>query len=164
MGGGIVVNGPVAGNVRIAVLEVLTLNGAIGGDLVSAGGGMAFQGAPAFPMNINGRQIQQGTVLAESASVGKDALMAGGAGVLRGTIAGSLWASMGTIQLDGAVGGDAHLSGGRITVSESAQIGGTLYYSADSAATLVIPSGVAASVERARSRRSTAQPRRLRQP
>lgn len=157
MGGGIVVNGPVAGDVRIAG-GGLTLNGAIGGDLVSAGGGAAFQGMPAFPIDINGRQIQQGTVLAQAASVGKDALMVGGTGVLRGTIAGSLWASMGTIQLDGAVGGDAHVSGGRITVNESAQIGGTLYYSADNAAAPVIPSGVAASVERVVSERPAAAP------
>lgn len=37
--------------------------------------------------------------------------MAGGSGVIQGAIAGSLWAAMGAVQLDGTVGGDADLYG-----------------------------------------------------
>ena len=145
MGGGIVLNGPVTGDVRIAG-GGLTLNGDIGGDLVSAGGGAA-PGVLAFPLELNGRQIQQGTLLAARASVGKDALMAGGAGVIQGAIAGTLWAAMGAITLDGTVGGDANLYGSQITVSEGAQVGGVLRYSTDGAAAPVIPGGVASAVE-----------------
>lgn len=145
MGGGIVLNGPVVGDVRIAG-GGLTLNGAIGGDLVSAGGGAA-PGIFAFPLELNGRQIQQGTLLAASASVGQDALMTGGAGVIQGAIAGTLWAAMGAIQLDGTVGGDANLYASQIKVGERAQVGGTLRYASDRAAPPVIPGGVAGAVE-----------------
>jgi len=145
MGGGIVLNGPVTGDVRIAG-GGLTLNGAIGGDLVSAGGGAA-PGVLAFPLELDGRQIQQGTFLAARASVGKDALMTGGVGVIQGTIAGTLWAAMGAIQLDGTVGGDANLYGSQITVSEGAQVGGVLRYSTNGAAAPAIPGGVASVVE-----------------
>jgi len=144
--GAIVVNGPVAGDVRIAA-GGLTLNGPIGGDLVSASGGAAVPGMPFIPMDIDGRQMQQGTFLAGSSSVGKDAMMAGGSAVVDGTIAGTLWAGMGTIQLNGAVGGDAHLYGNQISVSAGASVGGVLYYSADTESAVTIPSGVALSVE-----------------
>lgn len=146
-GGGIVVNGPVAGDVRIFG-GGLTLNGPIGGDLVSAGGGASVPGLANFPLDLNGRQIQQGTVLARTASVGKDALMAGGSGVIQGAIAGSLWAAMGAVQLDGTVGGDANLYSNQIVIGDGAQVGGTLFYTADEATAPVIPGGVAASVER----------------
>lgn len=146
-GGAVVVNGPVAGDVRIAG-GGLTLNGPIGGDLVSAGGGAAFPGMPSVPMTIAGRQVQQGTVLTSAGSVGKDALMAGGSGVIDGSIAGTLWAGMGSIQLNGTVGGDAHLYGNQILVSDGASVGGVLYYSTDTQGAATIPSGVAVSVER----------------
>ncbi len=145
-GGAIVVNGPVAGDVRIAG-GGLTLNGPIGGDLVTAGGGSAFPGMPSVPMNIEGRQVQQGTHLTASGSVGKDAVMAGGTGVIDGAIAGTLWAGMGSIQLNGEVGGDAHLYGNQISVSDGASVGGVLYYSTDTQGAATIPSGVALSVE-----------------
>jgi cytoskeletal protein CcmA (bactofilin family) len=118
MGGGIVINGAVTGDVRI-VGGGLAINGVVGGDLVSAGGGAAPE-MLAFPLELNGRRIEQGTRLAASASIGKDALMTGGIGVIQGAIAGTLWAAMGAIQLDGTVGGDANLYGSQITVSEHA--------------------------------------------
>ena len=145
-GGAIVVNGPVAGDVRIAG-GGLTLNGPIGGDLVSAGGGTAFPGMPSVPMTIEGRQVQQGTHLTAAGSVGKDAIMTGGTGVIDGAIAGTLWAGMGSIQLNGEVGGDAHLYGNQIAVSDGASVGGVLYYSTDTQGAATIPSGVALSVE-----------------
>lgn len=145
MGGGIVINGTVTGDVRIAG-GGLAINGAVGGDLVSAGGGAAPE-MLAFPLELNGRRIEQGTVLAASASIGKDALMTGGVGVIQGAIAGTLWAAMGAIQLDGTIGGDANLYGSQITVSERAQVGGTLRYSSDAAVAPVIPGGVAGAVE-----------------
>ncbi len=145
-GGAIVVNGPVTGDVRIAG-GGLTLNGPIGGDLISAGGGTAFPGMPTVPMTIEGRQVEQGTRLTASGSVGKDAVMTGGSGVIDGTIAGSLWVGMGSVQLNGEVGGDAHLYGNQISVSDGARVGGVLYYSTDTQGAVTIPSGVALSVE-----------------
>lgn len=145
-GGAIVVNGPVAGDVRIAG-GGLTLNGPIGGDLISAGGGSAFPGMPSVPITINGRQIEQGTRLTTSGSVGKDAVMTGGLGVIDGTIAGTLWVGMASVQLNGEVGGDAHLYGNQISVSDSARVGGVLYYSTDTRGAATIPSGVALSIE-----------------
>jgi len=145
-GGAIVVNGPVAGDVRIAG-GGLTLNGPIGGDLVSASGGAALPGMPSIPMDVDGRQVQQGTHLAISGSVGKDAILAGGSGVIDGAIAGTLWAGMGSVQLNGEVGGDAHLYGNQIAVSAAASVGGVLYYSTDAESAVTIPSGVALSIE-----------------
>ena len=146
-GGAIIVNGPVAGDVRIAG-GGLTLNGPIGGDLVSAGGGAGFPGMPSVPMTIGGRQVQQGTELTATGSVGKDALMAGGSGIINGRIAGTLWAGMGSVVLNGQVGGDAHLYANQLVVSDSAKIGGVLYYTTDASGAAAIPSGVAVSVER----------------
>ena len=146
-GGAIIVNGPVAGDVRIAG-GGLTLNGPIGGDLVSAGGGAGFPGMPSVPMTIGGRQVQQGTELTATGSVGKDALMAGGSGIISGRIAGTLWAGMGSLVLSGEVGGNAHLYTNQLVVSDSAKIGGVLYYTTDASGAAAIPAGVAVSVER----------------
>lgn len=157
MGGAVVVNGPVAGDVRIAG-GGLALNGPIGGDLVSAGGGAAVPGMPSIPITIGNRQVQQGTMLARTATVGRDAMMVGGSGILQGSIAGTLWAAMGSIQLEGTVGGDVNLYGNRIVVADNASIGGTLYYSTDSGVEPVIPSGVAASVECVISHQPAARP------
>lgn len=145
-GGGIVINGAVEGDVRIAG-GGLKVNGTIGGDLVAAGGG-ATAGVPEFTINVADRMIDQGLRVAPSATVGKDALLAGGSGEIGGTINGNLWTGMGRVTLNGTVGGDANLYAGQISVSDNAKVGGTLVYGTDSELQPEIPPGVAATVER----------------
>ncbi len=77
-GGGIVVNGKVGDDVRAAGAGI-RINGSVGDDLLVAGGGTA-PGAPPFPMQIDGRQIEQGVWVSSDATVGGDAYLVGGTG------------------------------------------------------------------------------------
>jgi cytoskeletal protein CcmA (bactofilin family) len=142
-GAGVVINGKVGDDARVAGAGV-TVAGAIGDDLFAAAGGPGWPGMPTFPIQINGRAIAQGVQLASSATVGGDAYLAGGQGLIDGQVAGDLYAGMRTIRFGGSVDHDARLYGSSVVVDPSAKVAGTLTYQSEQPA--VIPAGVAASV------------------
>jgi hypothetical protein len=139
-GAGIELNGQVQDDMRAAGAGV-DISGTVGDDLVAASGGSSF----AMPIQLNGRTVEQGLHLADSAQVGGDALIAGGEGDIAGTINGYLQAAMGEIVFTGQVGQEARLYSNSIEVGETAQVAETLSYSSDQR--LAIPEGVAANVE-----------------
>jgi hypothetical protein len=98
-------------------------------------------------MMVGGREIQQGATLTKDAVVGGDLYAVGGAATYDGRVVGNLYSLMAETTFGGQVGGDATLFGDVLTVSDSAQVGGTLTYSADSTGGDSIPAGVAAEEE-----------------
>jgi cytoskeletal protein CcmA (bactofilin family) len=143
-GGGVVVNGRIDDDARIAGGGV-TLAGSVGDDLFVAGGGPVWPGGPVMPFQVRGRNIAQGVQVASSATVGGDAYIAGGQGVIDGAVNGDLFAGMGQIVFGGRVGGDARLYGQTLRVRNEANVAGVLRYRSSDAMTP--PPGVAASIE-----------------
>lgn len=142
-GGGIVINGRVGDDARIAGGSV-TIAGAVADDLFVAGGGPFWPGAPAVPFRIGTRVIVPGVQLASSATVGGDAYIVGGQGVLGGVFRSDLFAGMGSVILSGRVAGDARLYAQQVDVRDDARVAGTLRYASSQPA--VIPPGVAATI------------------
>jgi hypothetical protein len=142
-GGGVAINGTVGDDARLAGGGV-TVAGAIGDDLFLAGGGPGWPGLPAIPMRIGERTLAQGVQVTRGATIGGDAYVAGGQGLIDGAITGDLFSGMGRVTLGGTVGGDAQLYGETVVVNDSAQVAGNLHYGSGEPAT--IPVGVAASV------------------
>jgi hypothetical protein len=138
-GGSVVVAGTVEDDVRVAG-GGLDIGGVIGGDLFAAGGG----GTWSQPMTFDGRRVEQGVRLADSAAVGGDAYIAGGEGTIAGTIRRDLRAAMGALVLEAEVGRDAVLASQNLRVSEEAQIDGALRYTTPEQQT--IPEGVADAI------------------
>jgi cytoskeletal protein CcmA (bactofilin family) len=143
-GGGIVINGRIDDDARLAGGGV-TVTGSVGDDLFVAGGGPLWPGGPAMPFQISGRNIAQGVQVASSATIGGDAYVVGGEGVIDGAVNGDLFAGMGRIVFGGRVEGDAELYGQSLTVREEASVAGTLRY--QSGEEVVVPPGVAANIE-----------------
>lgn len=142
-GGGITLNGVVGDDAYLAGGGV-TVNGSVGDDLLLAAGGSALPGMPAFPMMVGGREIQQGATLTEESLVGGDLYAFGGAATYDGRVVGNVYSLMAETSFGGQVGGNATLFGDVLTVSDDAQVGGTLTYSADATSGAPIPAGVAA--------------------
>ena len=142
-GAGIVINGIVGDDVRAAGAGI-TIAGQVADDVLIAGGGSNFPGAPTWPIQIGGRTIPQGLHILDGATIGRDALVAGGSGEIAGTIGRNLWVGMGSVTISADVGGDATVYANQLTVSDAATVGGTFSYQTDSAP--AIPPGVAATV------------------
>ena len=145
MGGAVVIAGTVQDDVR-ATGGAVVLSGTVGDDFVAAAGG-GWPGAMAMPMmssTVGGRQVPQGLQMTSGSSVGGDAFVAAGQGVIAGSIGSRLAAGMGTLTFSGRVAGDADLDARTLTVLEGAVVQGELRYSTVS--DTVIPEGVAASV------------------
>ncbi|MCL4858816.1 MAG: hypothetical protein KJZ93_05390 [Caldilineaceae bacterium] len=151
-GGGVVINGSVGDDARIAAGGV-TITGSIGDDLFVAGGGPFWPGGPVVPIRIGARTIAPGVQLATSATVGGDAYLVGGRGVLNGAVSGDLFGGMGSLAFGGNVRGDARLYAERVTVGDSARVAGELRYG--SGQPLAVPAGVAATVEQDDAMRTT---------
>lgn len=139
-GGSIVINGEVQDDVRAAGSGI-DIVGTVGDDVIVAGGG-----GPAgnFPFQIDGRTIEQGVRIADSARIGGDAAIAGGEGDVNGVIGGKLWGGMGMLRLAAQVGGEANVAAETITVSPDSRIGGILFYT--SPEEISVPDGVAERV------------------
>lgn len=121
-GASIELNGQVEGDMRAAGAEI-AIAGVVGEDLIAGGGGSTMA-----PLTVGARQLSPGIRLAESAQVGGDALLGGGAGQIDGAIGGDLWLGMGTAELAARVGGDAEIAGETLRVADTARISGALRY------------------------------------
>lgn len=137
-GSSVIISGNVQDDVRVAGAGV-EVTGTIGDDLFAAAGGNSVAPMP----GIN-PAVRQGIHLGEASTIGGDAVLAGGAGDIAGTVAGDLRAFMETITLAAQVEGDAELGGDTIDVQDTTSIAGTLHYRSDARAD--IPEGVASEV------------------
>ncbi|MBU6351708.1 MAG: hypothetical protein KGS73_16330 [Chloroflexi bacterium] len=142
-GGGVVVNGQVGDDLRAAGGGI-TVAGQVVGDVLVAGGGVWFPGAPSWSIPVDGRSIEQGVRLLESAQIGGDVSLVGGTGEVAGRIGGNLQVGMGQLTLAATVGGDATVYANELSVSEAAQIAGAFNYRTDRATE--IPAEVAPTV------------------
>jgi len=142
-GGGVILNGTVGDDVRVAGGGV-TVAGQIGGDLFAAGGGPFWPGGPSFPITLNERTVAQGVRIDNSAQIAGDAYVAGGQGVINGTIGGNLYSGMGALRFGGQVQGDAELHSQALQVDDNARVDGNLNFS--SAQPTTVPSDVATTV------------------
>ena len=125
-GGGVTIDGKVGDDARVSAAGV-TVNGSVGDDLIAAGGGAA-PGGFVYPVNIAGHNVPAGLFVNSTATVGGDAYLVGGSGVVAGTVAGDLFTGMNDLRFSGKVGGDASLYGNTLAVADTAQVGGTLAY------------------------------------
>jgi len=157
MGAYVEINGVVTGDVLAAGAEV-RINGVVEDDVRAAGAGVivtgrigdhlfaaAGGGEGAFsPMQVSGRSVVQGVRIERGATVGGSAYLFGGEALINGVIANDLQAGAGTVVLNGEVGGDATLDVGKLTLGDTARVGGLLSYTAPEAAS--VPPGVAGDV------------------
>lgn len=141
-GGAVVISGVVQDDVRAAGGSVL-LTGRVGDDFFAAGGG-GWPGMAFIPMQMEGRNVPQGVTVAAGASVDGDAFIAGGEGLVAGSVGRNLSAGMGNLTFSGRVAGNAALYAETLAVVPGALVQGGLRYSTESEA--AIPEGVAASV------------------
>lgn len=144
-GGAVVISGVVQDDVRAAGGGVI-LSGSVGDDFFAAGGG-GWPGMGAVPMatmQVQDRNVPQGVQVAAGSTIGGDAYIAGGQGLVAGSIGRDLAAAMGAFTLSGRVAGNANLTAESLTVQPGASVQGELRYSTDSEA--AVPEGVAASV------------------
>ena len=142
-GASIVINGTVGDDVRAAAAGI-TIAGAVADDVLIAGGGPSAPGVPTWPIQINGRTVEQGVRILDSATIGRDAVVAGGTGAIAGTIGRNLLVAMNSVTVAAAVGGDATLYGSQINIADNAAVAGELSYQATNPP--VVPAGVAESV------------------
>jgi cytoskeletal protein CcmA (bactofilin family) len=121
-GAGIRINGEVQDDVRAAGAGI-EISGTVGDDVIAAGGGES-------PMPIPGvdQTVAQGIRLTNESSVGGDAVMVGGLGIIEGVVNGDLNAFTERLSIGAQVSGDAELGAGTIAFSSGAAIGGDLLY------------------------------------
>jgi hypothetical protein len=140
--GGVNINGAIQDDARLAGGGI-SVSGRVGDDLFVAGGG--WPGATFVPMRIGARTITLGIRLASSATVGGDAFIVGGEGVIGGDIGGNLFSGMNSIHFIGQVGGDAELRAATLRIDAGSRVGGRLKFSSEQAT--AIPQGIASAVE-----------------
>ncbi len=143
VGAGIVINGKVGDDVRAAGAGI-TIAGAVADDVLIAGGGASVPGMPTWPIEIGGRTLEQGVQIMDSATIGRDALVAGGTGEIAGTIGGDLLVAMNSVTISADVAGDAQVYANQMNVTDDAAIGGALSYRVENPS--AVPSSVAESV------------------
>jgi cytoskeletal protein CcmA (bactofilin family) len=121
-GAGIRINGEVQDDVRAAG-NGIEIRGTVGDDVIAAGGGES-------PMPIPGidQTVAQGIRLNSESSVGGDAVLFGGLGIVEGAVEGDLNAFAERLSIGAQVGGDAEVGAGTLTFSSGANIAGDLLY------------------------------------
>jgi cytoskeletal protein CcmA (bactofilin family) len=121
-GAGIRINGEVQDDVRAAG-NGIEISGTVGDDVIAAGGGES-------PMPIPGidQTVAQGIRLTSESSVGGDAVLFGGLGIVEGAVEGDLNAFAERLSIGAQVGGDAEVGAGTLTFSGGAAIAGDLFY------------------------------------
>jgi cytoskeletal protein CcmA (bactofilin family) len=139
-GGSVTLRTNAAGDVTAAGGRVL-IDGEVGGDVNAAGGVVDLFGRVSDDARLAGGMLTVG------AGLGGDLVAAGGSvSILRNAvISGRAWlgggrvqflgrvgrelkATAGEVVIDGIVGGDAHVTGGRVRVGAAARIAGDFYY------------------------------------
>lgn len=142
-GGYLEVNGTIEGDLFFVGLG-LVAPGEITGDLRGAAGGVDLSGRVGedvllfswgdsslpFPLGVPNADLEPGAVLAESSTLQGDLYLSGGSAVMAGRVGQDMQADMNSLTLSGTVGGDAQISALQLTISNEAQVGGALTYSA----------------------------------
>jgi cytoskeletal protein CcmA (bactofilin family) len=154
--GGIELSGIVQDDARLAGSGI-TISGSVNDDLFVAGGG-GMPGMAFMPFPFGAPSVTPGVRLESGATVGGDAYVAGGDGMLNGAVGGDLFAAMGSITFGGNVTGDATLYGGSLTVAPEANVTGELRYRSDQE--VIVPEGVAGTVTREETDTPAATPER----
>lgn len=140
-GGAVIIAGVVQDDVRAAG-GAIVVTGSVGDDLIAAAGG----GWPGMIVSTGERTLPQGLQIASGATIGGDAYVAGGQGVINGSIGGDLVTGMRSVQVAARVGRNARLYGETVRVDERTRVQGELRY--QSATETNVPDTVAARVIR----------------
>jgi cytoskeletal protein CcmA (bactofilin family) len=143
VGGTIDVTGVVDGDVTAAGGTV-TLTGPVAGGILAGGGTVSIRGSvnrnvrAAAGNLVLGGPVSSDAVLAggsitveRGSQVGRDLVAAGGSVQLLGTVRRDAWLTGGTITLGGSIEGNVEAHADRVVLLPTAQIAGTLRYSAD---------------------------------
>ena len=120
------INGTVQDDVRAAGAAV-RVNGRIGDDLFMAGGAFT-PGMGALTIPMGGQSIVSGLYTGQTAAIGGDAYVAGGAATLQGAFRSNLFAAVAQLVFNAQVDGDAVLESDDLTFGEDASIAGKLTY------------------------------------
>lgn len=139
-GGEAVLDSPVRGNAfaaggRVEVRESVrksafvsggdvTVTGAIGRDLYAAGGNLRLEGEIEGEASVAGGTLQ----MSPGARIGEDASFAGGTIEIEGAVGGDLHAYGERIEINGSVGGDVELAGDDLRLGPGARISGRVVY------------------------------------
>jgi cytoskeletal protein CcmA (bactofilin family) len=116
------------GNLEVTAGDVL-VEGTVDGDLTATGGTVTITGDVTGDLTATaGSVIIEGTVDGDLTATGGDVHLREPA-----TVSGMVRATGGTVTVDGTVEGDARLDGDTVRVGPAAAIGGDLTYSADEA-------------------------------
>lgn len=134
------INGNVLDDARVAGAGV-TVAGSVGDDLYAAAGG---EGTGQIALGT-GRSVTQGLRIEPGAAIGGSAYVGAGSAFIGGAVDESLHVGAGTATLAGPVGRDADMAVGTLNVTDRAQIGGQLTYTADRE--IMVPPGVASAVQ-----------------
>ncbi|MCA9979475.1 MAG: hypothetical protein KDD89_01525 [Anaerolineales bacterium] len=151
------INGTVEGDVFFVGLGLVS-TGTIDGDLRGAAGGVDIHGRVAedtllfswgdaslpFPLGVPNADLLPGVILRPESVFAQDVMLNGGSAVVEGRIEGDLQAQTNSLTLSGTVAGSAEVSAIQLNISDTAQVGGVLTYSAPQ--TLAVPETVASEV------------------
>ena len=137
----IIVEGTVQGDL-VAFGQNITVSGTVE-DLIAAGSTLRVDGTVNGSMRVAGSEVilsgqvakdavvASGEIVVEQgATIGRDAMLTSRELRMAGQVARRLVASAGSVALAGAVGADARIESGELTVAPSASVGGNLEYSA----------------------------------
>jgi len=100
---------------------------------------------PIPPIPIEGHNVPQGLQINAGSTIGGDAYLAAGQGLVAGSIGKNLVARMGNLTFNGHVAGDATLKAQSLQVGDQAKVQGQLNYS--TASQMTVPATVASSVQ-----------------
>lgn len=143
------INGRIEGDI-IAVAQNITVNGEVGGNVRVAGEAININGSVARNVNLFGENI----ILGDKSLVGWDVMAASGSFESRGSIDGDLTGSFGHALISGKIGKDANIKiskdgyDGALIVSQEANIGNHLFYTAKDSAQISEKAKVGGGVER----------------
>lgn len=139
-GGNVLVNGSVGSDIAAAGGAVIIL-GNVADDVRAAGGNVVVQGSVGDDVVVGG-----GQVTLAGASIGGDVVIAGGVVTITAPIQGDLKIGGGEVILNGPVAGNVVINAEKVTLGESAVLGGTLTYSAMEEATIAENATIAGEV------------------
>jgi len=117
------VEGPVGGSALVTGTQV-TVAGPVEGSLYAAGQSVTVTSRTGRNAYMAGEMV----LLEQSATVGRDAVLAAMRGQAQGDIGGRLWASGQSLRLGGRVGDSVRFAGAMLVLGPAAHIGGNVYY------------------------------------
>lgn len=118
------IDGDVSGDTHAAGFDV-SIKGDIGADLYAAGSNISVESKVDEDISVSGFTVR----LDDSASVGGNARLAGGAVTIDAPVAGSLVAAGGNVRLNATIQGDVRLIAANLSFGPDAKILGRLVYS-----------------------------------